>query len=324
MIDEADYLLQVEEATRFMSTVLTSDPVLVCDPRHDWLRRRLAIDLLTIVQITYVPTGDTEYLKALRTIADRKIVGRTGRLTPHTDHATALFAANPLLKSITHLREKYFPEIPEETAFSVRGRLRTKATNGAWLHTAKPSIDPATGRLRRAGREGRPVAEPMHPEKGFFYSELYPLDQAAMTRAAVTHLDHCASPFYLFHAWAWGRRIYADWLDEHGYDVCPYTGLTSLHLRHNNPNDGSGIAWIALAYQMIEDRHQAKLPYLKLWIPARGECAHKIPDSPFYSPRSLGSSLVTIKAHLLQIAQEAGARVPVGMDRPDRRQRQWR
>jgi hypothetical protein len=140
-------------------------------------------------------------------------------------------------------------------------------------------VDPVLPRLAGV-RQLRGKAYAIHPSTGYYYFEM-DSDNA---------IAHRASPWYMFHSWAWGRRCYAEWLEANGFSSCPISGLTLKNLRTDNRADGSGLAWLRLACDYANRLRANRTSLISLPIPAWSAPAHLAIGTPFSNPGKQGTS----------------------------------
>jgi hypothetical protein len=220
-------------------------------------------------------------------IAHLKETTRLRAPTTTSPLAAAYARCNPRLLTVKELRDAVDPTLPDHWYNNARHVARRN-------RYGKRPEDREQARLTRiAPRKGHGHCEPLHPESGEYYSEYYSAgDRHPNARLAQ---EHYRSPWYLFHAWAWGRRMYAEWLEANHYQHCDLSGETLLTLRRDNPEDGSGVAWLHLATRRVARLYATQTTIMALPVPYAACSAHEVNDWPdFYAEGKPGTP-----AHLI-------------------------
>jgi hypothetical protein len=247
------------------------------DPRLKAEAANIAAMYLRVQYLTRAITTPAYYGDML-TLAGEEAKHRRVK-AEDTAEMRALAVFNPELLSGRQLCKTYFPYRSDTWATSMRGQARAK--------TGRAVRAPTMSEDEHLPGNRKPVPEPM-TFSGLYYSEL---PEDATVEIIPEFTLHLFSPFYLFHAWAWGRRMYAAFLRGKGLTFCPYSNLTVDELLQNNPRDGSGNAFLQLADRYR--RQRAHAPFIVLPVPGYNLPAHKVEGWPLYNklPHARGSSV---------------------------------
>jgi hypothetical protein len=149
-----------------------------------------------------------------RTTNGRRRTRKDDNYNAMTEHQRrlrdALFCLNPMCLTAEQLTTYLPPDLAPMFRVSTRQGV-SNVRSSYWAYSTVTPIDP-----NKTAKEGRRLMLPIDPDTGAKYYQTYECNK----------YGHGATPFYKYHAIAWGRKRYAEILADMGYVTCPVYGVS--------------------------------------------------------------------------------------------------